>query len=216
MWPAMPIYEFAWAISVKSHVLKFGSDCLSLSRVIVVTDRKKNHRCDWKQYNSLPGGNKNPHAIPGQCTEVKEKKIRIKPHLFSSSLSLLLLCARKRIFPKHIKLSCVCDFICLFIYLLLLFFCLCYHDSSWKAQPIRTKFSHTSFDWNSSDRFQNVHRRSHVTSPNRGFLPPLKIQIPSITTITLERLNQSKPNLHTWLLTEIARPSSKMGIAGHM
>ena len=38
----------------------------------------------------------------------------------------------------------------------------------------------------------------------------------SVTTITLERLNQSKPNFHTWLLTEIARPSSRMGIAGHM
>ena len=37
-----------------------------------------------------------------------------------------------------------------------------------------------------------------------------------VDTITLERLNQSKPNFHTWLLTGIARPSSKMGIAGHM
>ena len=34
--------------------------------------------------------------------------------------------------------------------------------------------------------------------------------------ITLGRLNQSEPNFHTRLLTEIARPSSKMGIAGHM
>ena len=37
-----------------------------------------------------------------------------------------------------------------------------------------------------------------------------------VDTITLERLNQSKPNFHTRLLTGIVRPSSKMGIAGHM
>ena len=38
----------------------------------------------------------------------------------------------------------------------------------------------------------------------------------SVYTITLERLNQSEPNFHTRLLTEIARPCTKMGIAGHM
>ena len=37
-----------------------------------------------------------------------------------------------------------------------------------------------------------------------------------VTTITLESLNQSEPNFHTWLLTGIAQPSSKMGIAGQM
>ena len=35
MWPAMPIFELGLAIPVKSHVWKFGSDCLSLSRVIL-------------------------------------------------------------------------------------------------------------------------------------------------------------------------------------
>ena len=41
--------------------------------------------------------------------------------------------------------------------------------------------------------------------------PPQKIQM-----VTLERLNQSEPNFHTWLLTGIAHLSSKMGIAGQM
>ena len=35
MWPVMPIFKLAIAIPVKSHVWKFGSDCLSLSRVII-------------------------------------------------------------------------------------------------------------------------------------------------------------------------------------
>ena len=35
MWPAMPIFELELAIPVKSHVWKFGSDWLRLSRVIV-------------------------------------------------------------------------------------------------------------------------------------------------------------------------------------
>ena len=38
MWPAMPIFKFGWANPVKSHKWKFGSDWLSLSRVIVVTN----------------------------------------------------------------------------------------------------------------------------------------------------------------------------------
>ena len=38
----------------------------------------------------------------------------------------------------------------------------------------------------------------------------------SVITITLERLNQSEPNFHTSLLTEIARPCTKMGITTHM
>ena len=37
IWPVMPIFELGWAIPVKSHVLKFGFDWLSLSRVIMVT-----------------------------------------------------------------------------------------------------------------------------------------------------------------------------------
>ena len=75
-------------------------------------------------------------------------------------------------------------FIYVFIYLFILIF-VCYHDNSWKAQPIRTKFSHMTFDWNSSARFENGHRRSHVNSPppyNKGFLPLLKINIPPIST----------------------------------
>ena len=35
MWPAMPIFWLGWAIPVKSHLCKFGSDWLRLSRVIV-------------------------------------------------------------------------------------------------------------------------------------------------------------------------------------
>ena len=34
----MPIFGFGWAIPVKSHLCKFGSDWLSLSRVIVSTN----------------------------------------------------------------------------------------------------------------------------------------------------------------------------------
>ena len=30
----------------------------------------------------------------------------------------------------------------------------CYQDNSWKTQPIWTKFSHTTFDWNSSAKFE--------------------------------------------------------------
>ena len=41
MWPAMPIFELGRAIPVKSHVWKFGSDWLSLSRVIVSTNIQK-------------------------------------------------------------------------------------------------------------------------------------------------------------------------------
>ena len=38
MWPAMSIFIFGWAIPVKSHLCKFGSNWLSLSRVIVSTN----------------------------------------------------------------------------------------------------------------------------------------------------------------------------------
>ena len=37
-WPAMPIFGLGWAIPVKSHLCKFGSDWLSLSRVIMSTN----------------------------------------------------------------------------------------------------------------------------------------------------------------------------------
>ena len=54
------------------------------------------------------------------------------------------------------------------------FFSVCYHDNSWKAQPIRTKCSHMTSDWNSSAVYENGHSRSHVTPPNRGSsAPPL-------------------------------------------
>ena len=63
MWPAMPIFELGQAIPVKSHVWKFGSDWLSLSRVIVSTNihkkkkkkkkKKKNHRHNWIQHTSF-------------------------------------------------------------------------------------------------------------------------------------------------------------------
>ena len=52
------------------------------------------------------------------------------------------------------------------------FFFGCYHDNSWKAQPIRTKFSHMTFDWKCSAVYKNGHRRSHVTPFNRGLLHP--------------------------------------------
>ena len=41
MWPVMPNFVHGQAISVKSLVWKFGSDRLSLSRVIVFTDKKE-------------------------------------------------------------------------------------------------------------------------------------------------------------------------------
>ena len=41
MWAAMPIFVHGWAISVKSLMWKFSSYWLSLSRVIVSTDKKK-------------------------------------------------------------------------------------------------------------------------------------------------------------------------------
>ena len=61
-----------------------------------------------------------------------------------------------------------------------LFFC--YHNNSWKAQPIQTKFSHMTFDWNGSAMSKNGHRGSQVTPSNRGLLHPLKINIPPIST----------------------------------
>ena len=41
-WPAVPIFELGRAISLKSHVWKFGSDWLSFSRVIVSTNEHTN------------------------------------------------------------------------------------------------------------------------------------------------------------------------------
>ena len=52
------------------------------------------------------------------------------------------------------------------------FFFWCFHDNSWKVQPIRTKFSHMTFNWNSSAVYKNGHCRSHITPSNRGLLPP--------------------------------------------
>ena len=75
------------------------------------------------------------------------------------------------------------------------------------------------FCWNRSPKFENGHQMSNVTPPNRGYLPPpsppgkLNFFF-SVDTITLEWLNQSEPNFHTWLLTGIALIKSKMGIAG--
>ena len=48
----MPIFELGQAFPVKSHVSKFGSDWLSLSRVIVVTDRKKK-KSDTAENNTI-------------------------------------------------------------------------------------------------------------------------------------------------------------------
>ena len=52
------------------------------------------------------------------------------------------------------------------------FFFVCGHNNSLKAQPIRTKFSHKTFNWNSSDTFGNGHHRSHVTPLGRGLPSP--------------------------------------------
>ena len=60
----MPIFELARVIPVKSHVWKFGSDWLSLSRVIVVTDRKKKNGLNVIKTGGiwifLGGGQKTP------------------------------------------------------------------------------------------------------------------------------------------------------------
>ena len=61
-----------------------------------------------------------------------------------------------------------------------------------------------TFDWKSSAKFENGHRRSHVNPPNRGLLPPLKINIPPIS---------GNPNK---ILTRIAHPSSKVSITGQV
>ena len=52
-----------------------------------------------------------------------------------------------------------------FLFLFFFFLFWCYHNNSWKPQLIRTKFSHTTFDWNSSTKFENGHYRSHITHP---------------------------------------------------
>ena len=80
-----------------------------------------------------------------------------------------------------------------------------------RFQPIQTKFSHMTFDWNSSSELENGHQRSHVT-PLIGISGPpgqFNYFFLSVTTITLERLNQSEPNFHTRLLAEIARQVQK-------
>ena len=43
------------------------------------------------------------------------------------------------------------------------FFFVCYHNNSWRAQPVQTKFSHMTFEWNSSGKFEDGHCRPHVT-----------------------------------------------------
>ena len=67
-------------------------------------------------------------------------------------------------FSEGIVFSRVCNFIVIFIF----FSPVCYHDNSWKTQPIRTKFSHLTFDWNSSGKFEDGHHRSHVNPHDRG------------------------------------------------
>ena len=84
-----------------------------------------------------------------------------------------------------------------------------------RFQPIQTKFSHMTFDWNRSAEFENGYHRSNVTPPNRGIFFFFCLFL-DVTIITLERLNQSKPNFHTWLLTGVAQPSSNMVITGNM
>ena len=61
------------------------------------------------------------------------------------------------------------------------------------------------------------------TSYFKNFCPRPRMRLRScprviwfFRTITLESLNQSEPNFHTWLLSRQPRPSSKMGIAGDM
>ena len=41
-----------------------------------------------------------------------------------------------------------------------------------RFQPIQTKFSHMTFDCNSSSEFENGYQRSNVAPPNTEFLPP--------------------------------------------
>ena len=54
MWPAMPIFDPIRAFLDKSHVWKFGLDWLRLSRVIMVTQKKKKKKnMDAAQYNIL-------------------------------------------------------------------------------------------------------------------------------------------------------------------
>ena len=63
-----------------------------------------------------------------------------------------------------------CFQLCPWFFFFFFWMFVCGHDNSWKAQPIRTKFSHMTFEWNSSAKFEDGHRRSHVTHPNRGLL----------------------------------------------
>ena len=79
----------------------------------------------------------------------------------------LFITARKIIFLFFSVVSVILFylFIYLFIYLFfIIIFFVCYHAYSWKAQPIRTKFPHKTFDWNISAMYENGHLKSHVTS----------------------------------------------------
>ena len=99
----------------------------------------------------------------------------------------------KRNFRKHIVFSCMCDF---FYYATerthIVFSCVC--------------------DFVFIRRKRIFPRILFSVVPVIFFLDVYLF----VDTITLERLNQSKLNFHTRLLSEIARPDSKMGITGHM
>ena len=99
-----------------------------------------------------------------------------------SRQALLIITARKRFFSK--ALFSVASVIFYFFY-----FFVCYHDNSWKAQPIRAKFSQKTFNWNSSAMYENGPRWSHVTLPNRGAsaTPPPEI-------LHTSNFNQTKPS----------------------
>ena len=63
-------------------------------------------------------------------------------------------------------------FFFLFFFLFLGGMFVCGHDNSWKVQPIQTKFPHMVLEWNSSSKFEDGHRMSHVNPPKWGLLPP--------------------------------------------
>ena len=52
----MPIFELGRAIPIQSHVCKFGSDWLSLSSIIGVTNKNKNKKKQLKPFGFEPPG----------------------------------------------------------------------------------------------------------------------------------------------------------------
>ena len=69
----MPIFDLGRAFLDKSHVWKFGSDWLRLSRVIVVTKKKKKKITDLAQFNiltefSFRADNKNKKIITSKSS----------------------------------------------------------------------------------------------------------------------------------------------------